>query len=104
MRGFRSGGRGRRPEDVAHQSPVRDDVLAVHDEGDDVEGLERPVVARPGRDRVTGDHVAVPETTGYTAVSPGAAMSMPLWNWKIRGPLRPSVSMVFQKRVRGSPK
>ncbi len=48
--------------------------------------------------------VAVPETTGYTAVSPGAAMSMPLWNWKMPGPRRPSVSIVFQKRVRGSPK
>src|SRR3954470_14336003 len=31
-------------------------------------------------------------------------MSIPLWNWKRPGPSSPSVSMVFQKRVRGSPK
>src|SRR3954454_14735217 len=31
-------------------------------------------------------------------------MSMPLWNWKSPGPSSPSVSMVFQNRVRGSPK
>src|SRR3954463_14847435 len=31
-------------------------------------------------------------------------MSMPLWKRNVPGPCRPSVSIVFRKRVRGSPK
>src|SRR5262245_1664012 len=31
-------------------------------------------------------------------------MSTPLWNWNIPGPSSPFVSIVFQNRVRGSPK